>query len=295
MNKSRHTSAKVPSPRQAHCGIIACDLDGTLIGRDHKINETDLAAIAKAQSAGWYVTICTGRSAIESAGILAALQLAGPGIFVNGAALSDMAAGATLHREYIAPKLAGDIVAFFQQRGHTPLALLDDAAHHGPYYAMLDGGPVHPATTEWFGRNRIHAELRDSFSADDLSHMLRIGMVIDLPDSRPMEAALHQSLGHAVTFHALRAPLYDCNVIEVFKHGVTKWTGIELLCQKLNVSPKHTVAIGDDINDLAMLQHAGQSFAMGNASGQVRRAAKAVTRTQAEAGVAAAIEQVLGG
>ena len=206
-----------------------------------------------------------------------------------------MVTGATIHCEYIDPRLAGDIVNFFQQRDHTPLALLDDAAHSGPYYAMLDGGPVHPATTEWFGRNRIHAELRESFSAGDLRHMLRIGMVIDLPESRPMEAALHEALGHAITFHALRAPLYDCNVIEVFKHGVTKWSGIELLCQKLGISPKHTVAIGDDINDLPMLQHAGQSFAMGNASEQVRRSAKAITRAQADAGVAAAIEQVLSG
>ena len=55
------------------------------------------------------------------------------------------------------------------------------------------------------------------------------------------------------------------------------------------------MAIGDDINDLAMLRGAELSFAMGNASAAVKGEAKRVTGAQSECGVAMVIEDLLAG
>ena len=60
---------------------IACDLDGTLIGRDHKVLERDLEALRRARAAGVHVALCTGRNTLESAGVIGALGLSGAGDF----------------------------------------------------------------------------------------------------------------------------------------------------------------------------------------------------------------------
>ena len=52
--------------------VLACDLDGTLIGWDHKINPLDLEALRRARAAGLHVAICTGRNSRECAGVIAA-------------------------------------------------------------------------------------------------------------------------------------------------------------------------------------------------------------------------------
>ena len=60
----------------------------------------------------------------------------------------------------------------------------------------------------------------------------------------------------------------------MFHKSVNKWTGLEHLAEVLGVGSNEIIAIGDDINDLAMLRGAALSFAMGDAAPAICRAAK---------------------
>ena len=82
-------------------------------------------------------------------------------------------------------------------------------------------------------------------------------------------------------------------MIEHFAPHATKWTGILEAAKRMNIPPTAIAAIGDDTNDISMLQNAAISFAMGNASPEIRRHAKHTTAPQSEAGVAQAIENLL--
>src|SRR5579862_9834287 len=93
--------------------IIACDLDGTLIGWNHKINDRDLEALRRARGVGIHVAICTGRNSRECAGIIAALALDGPGVFVNGGMVCAMADGKAIHSTYVPDELAEQAIDFF--------------------------------------------------------------------------------------------------------------------------------------------------------------------------------------
>ena len=114
--------------------VIACDLDGTLLGRDHKCNETDLAALHRALAAGLHVAICTGRNSLEAAGVVSALDLVGPGIFVNGAVIADMSNGKSMARTPMDRTVVDELIDFFGERGHAVLALADDPeTRHCPF------------------------------------------------------------------------------------------------------------------------------------------------------------------
>ncbi len=273
--------------------MIVCDLDGTLISRAHKISEADQNAIAEARRVGLEVTICTGRSTRESLDIIAPLGLTGEGVFVTGATLSSVADGTTRVARGLAPALVIELVDFFAQFGHAVLLLVDTPAPGDIHYVITSHGPIHAATEEWLLLNKMRATLLNEKEACEAGVILRAGIVVNLPHTPHIIRELQEKFAGRACFLALRAPLFDCHVIEVFAADVNKWTGVQCLCQRMSIDPHCVVTIGDDVNDISMLRGAALSFAMGNAVPEVKAAAKRTTLLQSENGVAAAIAVVL--
>lgn len=81
------------------------------------------------------------------------------------------------------------------------------------------------------------------------------------------------------------------NVLQVLPLGASKAQGVAKVLPLLGVSWDQVLAAGDGENDLEMLQAAGWSVAMGNASARVQAAANHVTGSNDEDGLAAAVER----
>jgi len=275
--------------------IVACDLDGTLIGWNHKINDRDIAAVARARAAGIHVAICTGRNSRESAGVVAAIGAEGLGVFVNGAMVCRMENGSAVHSTFVADELREEAVQFFGSRGHAVLVLADDAATRMPVYCLTDHAPPHRATTDWLLYNRVHAQAVAEVPAGFRGRTVRLGTVVNVDQAETLHAQLKAQFGPRCSTHSIYSPHYDCQIIEVFHAAVNKWTGLEHLADVMGVKTSEILAVGDDINDLAMLRGAALSFAMGNAVEAVKREAKRVTAAQSECGVAMVIEALLAG
>ena len=282
-----------PKKHNGRWRMIVCDLDGTLIGPDHKIFPQDRRAIQMARAAGLDVSICTGRSAHESLAVIEPLGLCGPAVFVTGATVSDVQTGRTLLRHSLASRLVADLIEFFGGFGHAVLLLVDEENSPGPRYVITSHGPVHAATAEWFLRNKLHCVVNENPDPRMLDHVVRLSIVADPPRSMEIAGMLRRQFDSRLTFLCLKAHLFDCHVIEVFHPNVDKWTGIQELCRMRRIDSNAVVTIGDDINDVAMLRNAALSFAMGNAIHSIQQSAKRVTRSQSDGGVAAAIDQVL--
>ena len=82
---------------------------------------------------------------------------------------------------------------------------------------------------------------------------------------------------------------------EIAHPGVNKGTALAFLAGHLGIPREETVAIGDGLNDLEMIQWAGLGIAMGNAPQEVKAAAGWVTGPFQEDGAAGALERILGG
>ena len=85
------------------------------------------------------------------------------------------------------------------------------------------------------------------------------------------------------------------NILEVFDKDATKWSAISWLAKEWDIRPAQIIAIGDEINDLSMIQGAGLGIAMGNAIPATKAAARRITLSNEESGVAHAIDRVLAG
>ena len=79
--------------------------------------------------------------------------------------------------------------------------------------------------------------------------------------------------------------------MELTAPGVNKGSAVQALCARLGLAPEQVMAFGDAGNDLELLRWAGWSFAMGNASDEAKAAARYVTGSNTEAGVAMAVER----
>lgn len=275
--------------------LLACDLDGTLVGRDHKILDADMAAIRAAREAGLRVAICTGRNSRESVAVATALEISGPGVFVNGATVCDMNSGQILWTRTMPTDLCLQLVNFIGEMGHAVLILTHDPATGLPEYFITDHAPPHRATSEWLLSHKTQAQPCATLQPPWNAHIVRLTIVVNVGDSDGVVRQLHETFGDAIHTENLQSPVYDCHVVEILSGGVNKWTGVEQLCRLLMLDPAAAVAIGDDVNDLAMLRGASLSFAMGSAPDAVKQAAKRITAPQAQCGVAQAIREILDG
>lgn len=83
------------------------------------------------------------------------------------------------------------------------------------------------------------------------------------------------------------------HLIEIFPKGVTKRTALIKICEKLQIKPQETIAIGDQEVDIPLIEAAGVGIAMGNAIEELKQKADYITRSNNEAGVAHALEHYL--
>lgn len=79
--------------------------------------------------------------------------------------------------------------------------------------------------------------------------------------------------------------------IEVNALGINKAKGLQKVCELLGISMENVMAVGDSLNDIAMITEAGLGIAMGNAQDVVKEAADDVTGTNRESGVAQSIHK----
>jgi len=282
----------------SHWKAIACDLDGTLIGRDHKVNERDMEALDQARRAGVHVGICTGRNAVESAGVIGALGLDGPGVFVNGAMVCDMGSGMAVRSRWVDDGLAEETIDFLGAKGHAVMMLADDRATRLPVYLMTDHAEPHQAIQEWMLIHRVSSRVCERGGGIPPEHrgrIVRLGIAVNPSEAAELEADIAKQFDQRISTQSIRSLFFDVQILEVFARGTDKWSGIELMAAELKVNADQVIAVGDDVNDIAMLKGARLSFAMGNAIPQIQAVAKRVTKSQNDCGVAAVIEELLAG
>lgn len=275
--------------------MIACDLDGTLIGRDGRPQRRDLDALHRAREQGVYVTICTGRNFTESRRVMEALDLVGPGVFVNGAAICTMPTGRALVRHVLDEALVDLSLEVLGGMGLAVLLLCEDPATGLPHYYTTAHGEEHPGTTSWLTHNGMTNEPWPGGAPGLRPQVLRVGVVVDSPREPELNSVVAEAFGERVAHHGLHSPSYDCHVVELFAPHVSKWAGLEEVARIQGIDPRSVIAIGDDSNDISMLQGASLSFAMGTAHPRVAQHAKRMTASQAECGVAQVVEGVLEG
>lgn len=273
--------------------MIAIDLDGTLLSPKGEVTPRAKQAVHKALSAGYLVCFATGRNWTESKTVIDAVEHYGTAVFVGGAMVIDTGKDVTLHRSLMDPTLARDLCRVMEDEGHAVLALQDTATAGVDYVVSGAEMAIDPATAHWMRVTaaRIHRFPRLSEYGHD--HTVRVGIVAQRTESRRVREKLLAVFAERIICHSLFVPAYDVEVLEVFDPAVNKWEGILHVARRHGIEPQEIIAIGDDMNDVPMLQNAGLGVAMGNARPEAMAAAKKVIRPNTEEGLAEFLEELV--
>ena len=281
--------------------LIALDLDGTLVDRGERISAASRDALADAAAAGLKVVPCTGRAWRESADVLRGLPGLDVGVFSSGSMVADFRSAAVLNTAAFDPQLALGIVEILAPLPHAVL-VYQDTEQTGRDFLITGTGEVSANTRGWFERNRLTTAHIPQVTAADLAHSLRIGVVAHGNAALDAEAAVRERFADRINAHCIaglpvagtehHGPVY---LLEIFSAGVNKWRGLRWLAEHRGIDPARVAAVGDEVNDLAMLKGAALGVAMGQASAAVKAAADRETRSCADDGVAHAIARVLAG
>jgi hypothetical protein len=93
--------------------------------------------------------------------------------------------------------------------------------------------------------------------------------------------------------HVLRSPRYRGYMCEIAPAGATKWAGIERVARQWDIADDEICAVGDDINDLPMIQGAGLGIAMGNAIDELKAVADRIAPGHDSDGLVQVVEWIL--
>ena len=276
--------------------LLAVDLDGTLLNPDSRIGAEDAAALRRAAESGTQVLIATGRgyhSTIRLLGLTEALaELAVPAYLAlhNGALVLDPS-GAELWRIEMDADAVAATLPRVRAAGLHPMLYVGVQGGGGSDVSLvLEEAGYRSRYAQFYLRTKTEIlELAADVAA--AAHRGVLGMVSFGTRAEVMAgaAALAHLDGRIASWWG---PFPSADALEAVAPGGTKRGAVQRLAERLRLTARDVVAIGDNSNDLEMLRYAGIAVAMANATPEVRAAAHFITASNAEAGVGAALDRI---
>jgi Cof subfamily protein (haloacid dehalogenase superfamily) len=271
--------------------LIAVDIDGTLLNPQFQISVADLAALGRAHNEGIEVILVTGRRHNFALPIAQQLGFDLWLISSNGAITRSLA-GETFHRDLLPRSTCRELVESMQEfRGQIVLTF----DRNGPGTIVIEHlRELEGSIQRWLEKNMEYIQfvvpIEDSLTTDPVQAMF-CGPVAHMQRAL---AALGRC-GLPITVLRTEYPGRDLSIVDVLNAGCSKGHALKRWADYRGISREQVMAVGDNYNDIEMLTFAGQPFIMGNASAELLARGWRQTRSNAESGVAAAVELILDG
>lgn len=275
-------------------GLLGVDVDGTLVW-DGSLAAADVAALRAAARAGVAVCVCTGRAWNEVRSLWQALDLPAPHapvVCVGGALVVEPATGRSLYSRSFDLACADELARAFGE-WDLPVMALVDAWREGFDYYMLGDPDARPMYRRFFASRPSRIRRADRLDAPDMRRPLRISVLTDGDRADQMVRTLRRRLAGRIEVQAIHLRSVDVHIVEAFAAGANKFTALRYVGQGLRIGPARMAAIGDDHNDLPMLQRVGFSAAPADAPADLRQAASVTVAARGQRPVAQFVDLVL--
>jgi Cof subfamily protein (haloacid dehalogenase superfamily) len=271
--------------------LLASDIDGTLLNPQFQISSEDLAALRNAHDSGIEVVLVTGRRHTFALPIAKQLGFDLWLISSNGAITRSLA-GETFHRDLMprdtCRELCGTMQAF---RGNTVLTF-DGESKGAIVLERLDD--LNSSIRRWLEKNMAYIEfvvpIENALVSDPVQAMFCGSMQRMSGALRTLEA---NGMKGRITVLRTEYPERDLSMIDVLNVGCSKGHALERWAAHRGYKREQVMAIGDNHNDVEMLEFAGHPVIMGNACEELRGRGWSVTLGNDRWGVAAAVAEVI--
>ncbi len=265
--------------------LIAIDMDGTLLGSDNLISEENAQALRDANAAGIAVAICTGRMVEEIVGYARRADFLCWAAGCNGARVLDPGGKLVIRHDLPDPSA----------RQAVELLLASDLPFNAFYASdmvLIHDEATSPMQQKWARETEERGEVRVHFGEQPLRKALDEGLIKLLAfedNARPRLAEVAAQLDALAGIDVTSSWSDNREIMPV---GVTKGYALAQIAERLGIPRAQVMAIGDHENDRSMLEWAGVSVAMGNATEGIRALCAHRTESCNESGVARAVRRL---
>lgn len=268
--------------------LIGIDMDGTLLNDKKTINKENIEAIRKAQDKGVKIAICTGRLFTSAKYYSDLIGGKAPVVSANGAYIREKDRDEIIYEATLGVEKAKKIESIIRNYDFDYYYNTSDSVISPKDYPEEYGYVVTNKTMPEENRIKLirSMDIDKTIEAAGDSFLKCICMSRDIKALQKVKEEL-SLLGE---FEIVSSGIDN---IEIMNKGVTKGRGISVLAAFYNLSSEEVMCIGDNENDLSMIEYAGMGVAMGNASDDVKKFANYVTDTNNNSGVAKAIEKFI--
>jgi len=237
--------------------LLVCDMDGTLLDSSGKVSEENKAALDRFVEGGGLFTVATGRPVEAVKSYLPDLPVNVPTILYNGAVIYDFKTEKVCWEDNLMPNIIHPITQVIE---HFP----------GIGIQVCHGSRIYLVRQNEYTRAHM---IREKFKPiiaelDDIPQpWIKILLAWEPEKLSDVEAFLN---GFSEPFrHVYSEPQF----LEILNKGVSKGNALKVLTNKLGLSKACVIAMGDNLNDVELIEEANIGIAVGNAHSSLKAAA----------------------
>ncbi len=259
--------------------LLVCDYDGTLVDDNKNISKETLKSINDFINRGGIFVVCTGRMTSGIDYILKGFGLNCLLASFNGAELVDLKTDEVLYRYPIDNKTCIEVFKFLEDYGN-----LNVQCYPGRVFIAHEENEW----TKWYSnvmktdviiKNPVSKYLEETKASSN--------KILVFDDSEKLDKVF---LPLKEKFTSLEVIRSNAVQIDLNLKNINKGTACENIANYFSLTVDDVLAVGDAGNDIPMLRSAGFSVAMGNASEEVKKICKAVTKDNNNDGIKYVIE-----
>jgi Cof subfamily protein (haloacid dehalogenase superfamily) len=276
--------------------LLALDIDGTLTDLNFQVPARNIAALQAAHDAGIEIMLATGRR--HDYALPIAQELGFPiWLISSNGALIRSSAGETFFTDRLPARTAAELIQYMDEfRGHAVLTFDRAANVPGNDSLILESADeLNNTVSRWLQVNRPYIKfvspLENALTEDPLQAMYcgRVALMEGL-QKRLSQAEFLEKITVLKTQYDHR----DLCILDILNRECSKGHALRRWAEQRGIPREQVMAIGDNHNDLEMLEFAGVAVVMGNASHELKQNGWMVTGSNEESGVAQAVEEILG-
>ena len=271
--------------------LLVTDIDGTLLNPEFRISEVDRCALQAAHQRGIQIVLATGRRHDYALPVAQELGIPVWMISSNGALIRS-SSGETFFFDQLPAATAGKLIQYMDAfRGHAVLTF-DRPAKGALVLERAD--KLHHSISRWIQHNSSYIQyvipLEDALTEDPIQAMYcgAVALMESAQDRLNRADFLNE-----MTILRTQYDARDLCIVDILNRDCSKGHALRRLAEHHGIPREQIMAIGDNYNDLEMLEFAGFPVIMGNASEDLKQNGWKVTKSNAENGVAEALQMVL--
>jgi Cof subfamily protein (haloacid dehalogenase superfamily) len=272
--------------------LIAIDIDGTLLDSNYQVSEQTRATLQRAHAMGIEITLATGRRHIFAAPVARALGFEVAMISSNGA-ITRNSGGEIFHRDPLPQGAVRELVEHMTEFRRNLIITYDSDEPGTLLLETLE--ELNGSIRRWLEHNVQHLRfvqpIEDGLDGDPIQAMF-CGTVERMLEAQRRLGTNTALLGR-ITALKTQYDERDLCMVDILNKGCSKGAALARWAQSRGYEASEVMAIGDNYNDIEMLEYAGYGVIMGNAPEELRERGWQLTFTNNENGVAAAVEAAL--